>query len=342
MSIVKEYKCLNCKAGLEFSPALQKWKCKYCFSEFTKEELDKVYKEDLSDKDQPDMESYYCTSCGAELITDSNVAATVCIYCKNPTIIKSRFSGSFKPKSVIPFKLTKDDAKKLYAKWIKKRIFAPKEFKEKENIDKITGLYAPYWLFDTTALGRLEGDATTVKTWTRDGIKFIQTNYYYVVREAKANYKRVPVDGSKKLTDSLMNKIEPYDYKDLTDFSMHYMAGFLAEKYDVDAEEAGKTARKRIEDFMASRLNTTVKGYKSFVPHSTSIKFENLTPNYAMLPIYLLINKYKGKNHEFIVNGQTGKIAGNTPINHLKQLAFAVSVFGAVWFLLVFGGALIA
>ncbi|WP_139904716.1 DNA helicase PriA [Clostridium thermarum] len=342
MGSVKEYKCLNCKAGLEFDPPSQHWKCHYCFSEFTKEQIDAVYKkaEDSLDKEEPELNSYHCTSCGAELIADDTTAATFCLYCKNPTIIRSRFSGKFKPKNLIPFKLTKAQAQDLYKKWIGKRIFAPSEFKQKEEIEKITGIYAPFWLFDTRAEGMIDGEGTRVKSWTQGKYRYTQTSYYRVLRKGNALYKKVPVDASKKLDDKYMHMIEPYDYSALTDFSIHYMSGFMAEKYDVEAGEAKGVMKERVEKYIEDKLRTTVSGYSSYNMRNKQVMLMDTTEDYCMLPVYLLINKYKGKEHVFIVNGQTGKVVGDTPISFKKQLLFGLAVYTAVWLVAVFGGAI--
>jgi DNA-directed RNA polymerase subunit RPC12/RpoP len=341
MGSVNEYKCLNCKAGLEFDPPSQHWKCHYCFSEFTKGQLDKVYTpaDETLNQDMPELNSYNCTSCGAELIADSTTSATFCLYCKNPTIIKSRFSGKFKPKSLIPFKLTKDQAQELYKKWINKRFFAPTEFKQKDEIEKVTGIYAPFWLFDCLADGMIDGEATRVKSWTQGKYRYTQTSYFRVFRKGNAEYKKVPVDASKKLDDRFMHLIEPYNYNDLTDFSMQYMSGFMAEKYDVEASEAESVMKERVETYLEDRLRSTVSGYSSYSIRDKQLMLQDTTQDYSMLPIYLLINKYKGKDHVFIVNGQTGKVVGDTPISFKRQLLFALAVFIVVWLIAVFGGA---
>ena len=150
----------------------------------------------------------------------------------------------------------------------------------------------------------------------------------------------MPVDASKKLDDTLMHKIEPYNYNDLTGFSMQYMSGFMAEKFDVESEEAKSVMKERVEKYSEDRLRGTVGGYSSFQVTGKQITLSDTVESYSMLPIYLLINKYKEKEHAFIVNGQTGKVVGDTPISFVKQLGFAGSIFAAVWILAVFGGAL--
>ena len=340
MSSVKEYKCLNCNAGLEFNPPTQNWKCNYCFSEFTKEKLDDAIKqEETLSEDMPELDSYKCTSCGAELIADSTTSATFCLYCKNPTVIKTRFSGKFQPKSVIPFRLTQQQAKEIYTKWIGKRRFVPSDFKQKKEIDKVTGIYAPFWLFDCRADGVIDGEGTKIKSWTQGEYRYTQTKYYRVLRQGNAEYHKVPVDASKKLDDKFMHLIEPYNYDDLTDFSMQYMSGFMAEKYDIEAVEAEVVLKERVEGYLEDVLRKTVEGYSTYSVKDKEIALSDTSQAYSMLPIYLLINKYKEKEHIFIVNGQTGKVVGDTPISLSKQALFAGVIFIVICILAVFGGA---
>lgn len=343
MNSVKEYTCPNCKAGLEFNPESQKCKCNYCFSEFNADEVDAIYneKEGLNQEPIGSLDSYKCTSCGAELIADDTTAATFCIYCKSHSIIKSRFSGQFTPKSVIPFKVGKKEAQEIYTKWICKKRFAPKEFKNKKEIEKITGIYVPFWLFDNNVRGQLNGEGRKVRTWSDNDYRYTQTKYYRVSREGTAKYNGVPVDGLKKLDDSVMMGIEPYNYNELSSFSMKYMTGFMAEKYDVEAKEASSVANERVKQYMSSRLSQTVNGYNSFTQNSNRITITNMEYSYAMLPIYLLVNKYEDKKYEFIINGQTGKIIGDAPIDRASQIKFALLIFIISWLIYVFGGALI-
>jgi hypothetical protein len=263
------------------------------------------------------------------------------LYCKSPTIIKSRFSGRFKPKYLIPFKLTKPDAEEIYRKWIAKRLFAPGDFKSREEIGKITGVYSPYWLFDCSADGSIEGEGTTVSHWTHGEYRYTQTKYYRVIRRGTIKYKRIPVDASKKMDNDLMHKIEPFDYNSLTDFSMQYMSGFMAERYDVESNEAASDMRERVQSYTEERLRETVGGYSSFSITDRNVNLFETDENYALLPVYILTNKYRDKTHIFIINGQTGKIAGEAPVSVPRLLLFAGLVFAVVWLIAVFGGAFI-
>ncbi len=121
---------------------------------------------------------------------------------------------------------------------------------------------------------------------------------------------------------------------------MHYMTGFFAETYDVDEATCKKTMKERVDDFISNRIRNTVTGYTSFSVQHASSNLNYASEAYALMPVYLLVNEYKDKKHMFIVNGQTGKVVGETPIDHKRQLVFWLIALGITWVIIVFGGAL--
>lgn len=342
MEAVKAYKCLSCGSALEFDPGSQLWKCHFCSSEYQKEELDAHDHEEVAEVELPELDTYQCSNCGAELIADATTSATFCLFCKSPNIIKSRFAGKFKPEALIPFKLTQKQAEETYKKWIRKFLFAPSAFKKQEEVKKITGMYAPFWVFDCKAQGLLDGEATTVSHYTQGEYRYTRTRFYHVVREGRVEYERVPVDSSTKLDDTMMQKVEPFDYGDMKEFSMQYLSGFLSEKYDVESDSAEGVMRERVETYLEHRLKGTAGGYGHFQPTHKQVDISEIKPEYVLLPVYLLTNTFKGKNHAFIVNGQTGKVVGDTPVSFGRQAAFTVGLWVALWMLAVLGGALYA
>ena len=345
MSGVKKYRCLNCGAGLSFDPTSQQWKCKYCFSTFEKKELDEVPDQskpkEVEEQAAPELDAYHCNNCGAELVTDQTIVSTHCLYCKSPAIIQSRVSGEFQPKNLLPFHLTKEQAEDIYREWIRGKKFAPDAFKDPEEIKKITGVYAPFWLFDCQTEGRLEGEGSKIRTWKQGDYQYTNTKYYRVVREGEVAYRHVPVDASKKLDENLMHCIEPYDYKDLTDFSMQYMSGFMAEKYDISREDAEKIMEQRVTQFTENELKKTVSGYGSFQTRHSDIRFSDQEACYSMMPVYVLIQEFQDKEFLFMINGQTGKVVGEAPVSPQKRNLFAAAVFAAVWVVGLMGGALL-
>lgn len=358
---VKNYKCINCGSGINFEPRSGKWHCDSCGSEFTKQDLDAFYDNkndgvpDYSEHrddsnidvaysenvDTENLNTYNCSNCGGEIIADDETVATFCPYCKSSAILKSRLSGEFNPRYLIPFKYDEKSAKDLYSKWIKKKIYTPKSFKEKETIDEIKGLYAPYWLYDMDISGGFNGTGTMVSTWSDSEYNYTKTDYYSISRGGNNSYKRVPADAATKLDDNMMNNIEPYNYDEITDFAMPYMSGFFAERYDLDANVCADQAKSKARTYFESRLKGTVLGYSSFSIIHQSYAFDSIKSSYAMLPIYYLANYYKKDKREFIINGQTGKIYGNPPISPLLLIKRFLILFAIFYVISMFVGVFI-
>ena len=179
-----DYKCPSCSAPLTFNPESGSWKCEYCFRDYKLEDLEKNEEKfnDLDSKETIDVDEYTCSSCGAKIVTDENTTATFCVYCGNTSIIKNRLTGMLKPSFVIPFKTTKEQAINSFLKFKKGKPFAPKEFGKKEQIEKLTGVYIPFWLYDADAEGEISGTAAKVRTWREGNYRYTKTDFYKLYR----------------------------------------------------------------------------------------------------------------------------------------------------------------
>ncbi len=338
MSDLLEYKCPNCSGSIEFDSSSQKMKCPYCDTEFEMETL-KFYDEELKNKAKDDMKwdanpgqewnkdetenmvVYVCKSCGGEIVGDKNTAATSCPFCDNPVVVAGNFSGDLKPDYVIPFKLDKKAAQEGLIKHISGKRLLPKIFKDENHIDEIKGIYVPFWLFSTEADADIRYRATRVSTWSDSNYNYTRTSHYCVTRSGKVSFDNIPVDGSSKMEDDLMESIEPFDFKDVVDFQTAYLAGYLADKYDVNAEQSIEHANKRVKKSTEDAFASTVKNYMTVVPEYSSVKLHNGTAKYALYPVWILNTTWNNEKYTFAMNGQTGKFVGNLPVN--KKAYFA-------------------
>ena len=332
MPVLQQYKCPCCDGAIEFDTQVQKMKCPYCGNEFEMETL-AAYDEALKGQQESNMtwqteagaewqpgetegmRVYACNSCGGEIVGDETTAATECPFCGNPVVMMGQFSGSLKPDYVIPFKLDKKAAKEALKKHYQGKILLPKAFKDENHIDEVKGIYVPVWLFDADADARIRYKASRVRTWRDSEYNYTETSYYAVLRGGSISFERVPVDGSTKMEDALMESIEPYNFAEAVDFQTAYLAGYLADKYDVTAEESIDRANERIEVSTAANFAATVQGYTSVVPVDTNITLENGVAKYALYPVWLLNTSWNGKKYTFAMNGQTGKLVGDLPMD---------------------------
>lgn len=355
MAELLEYKCPACGGKIEFNSTLQKLKCPYCDTEYEAEAL-RAYDEALGQQGQDEMEwetpkrcwqegeadalhSYVCSSCGGEIVCEKTTAATSCPFCGNPVVMTERLSGMLKPDYVIPFKLNKQAAKAGLARHLQGKRLLPKVFKDQNHIDEIKGVYVPFWLFDADADADIRYKATRVRTWGDSNYIYTETSFYSVLRGGSIGFDRVPVDGSSKMADDLMESIEPYNFADAVDFQTAYLSGYLADKYDVTAEQSIERANARVKQSTEQAFAATVQGYATVMPESSSVRLANGKAKYALYPVWLLNTTWEGQRYTFAMNGQTGKFVGDLPLDkgaYRKWLFGLTGIFSAAIFALMF------
>ncbi len=277
---------------------------------------------------------YNCPSCGAELICEATTAATSCPYCGNPSIIPGQLSGAKKPDYLIPFKVDKNAAMAALKKHYGRKPFLPKRFSEKNHIEEIKGLYVPFWLFDASADADITFHATRSHSHTRGDYKETVTEHFSVRRAGTAAFRRIPVDGSTKMPDDYMDSIEPFDYSELQPFSMAYLPGYMADKYDVSAADSAARADDRCRTSAQNIMYEDVRGYESVTPRKVDIRLQKGDVKYALFPVWILNTRWKDKDYLFAMNGQTGKLVGDLPVSKKKYWLAFVLITAALMVLL--------
>ena len=347
MNTLQEYKCPCCGGAIAFDSGLQKMKCPYCGTEFDMNALnehDNAIKNAQSDDMQWDtmaggewqqgetegLRTYACRSCGGEIVGDATTGATSCPFCGNPVVMVGQFSGALRPDYIIPFKLDKKAAKAALTKHYSGKRLLPRVFKDQNHIDEIKGVYVPFWLFDADVDASVSYQATRVRTWSDSNYSYTETSYYSVVRGGRIGFERVPVDGSTKMEDDLMESIEPFDFSDAVSFQTAYLAGYLADKYDVDADDSIQRANERIKKSTADAFASTVRGYATVTPEVSNIYLNNGKAKYALFPVWILNTTWKGQKYTFAMNGQTGKLVGDLPIDKSAYKKWLFGLFGGL------------
>jgi hypothetical protein len=354
------YQCPTCGAALKFGADEGCLVCEYCDNKLDAAAVEKL-KEDIKKTEKIieeeaaiegkwergetiDFGHYNCTTCAAEMITDEHTIADMCNFCGNPTLIKSRVAGEYKPSKVIPFKVNKETVVARFKKWTSSSILVPAEFKNSAPIEEIKGVYVPYWLYDFGVDVDMNAQAKKVRTTRSANTEYVNTDHYAIKRKISVDYERLPVDGSKQLDNTFMSYVEPFEYKELKNFEMPYLSGFLAEKYSVTDKEHEKDVRRRAENYAISACRDTIVGYNSVNVTNKSTISRQKKVEYVLMPVWFLTYKYKNKPYTFAINGQTGKQVGDLPISIKKTfvlfLATALGSFLIMNIISVVGGLL--
>lgn len=354
------YKCPQCGAPLTFDADRQRWECRFCLGTYDVETLEKLFAQEAHKEEVPygteeareqkegarpafaedeefnrNARAYRCPDCGAEIVTDATTAATFCVFCHNPAIIQSRLSGEYRPSKVIPFSISREAAQKAFINWCGRKPLVPSAFKSKPQVEKITGMYLPFWLHDCAVSGTLRADARKIRRWRSGDTEYTETSYYEIYRDGDMSFSGVPADGSSKMDDTMMDLLEPYDYTQMVDFSMSYLSGYLAEKFDVDKEAVWPRIRERVTEDAISQLMSTIRGYDTVKVTHKDVKITDRKVHYTLLPVWMLIYIHRGKKFLFAMNGQTGKVVGTLPVSVGRVFAWffgiAASVFAALF-----------
>lgn len=336
------YQCPNCGGPLHFDAKAQKLKCDSCGSQFTTAEIDELltpsHSEDLTasfeipvfdESEKKLLQEFSCPACGAQLITDITTGATACPYCGNPTVVPSQFKDCYRPDYIIPFRLEKKDAVSQLHEFYRKMPYLPDAFTDENHIEEIKGVYVPFWLYDSTAHGHLRAHCTRTHSHVEGDYNVTVTTHYMVVRDGELRFEHVPADASSHMPDDLMDSIEPYDLSGLVPFEMGYLPGYMADRYDVSHEDDENRVNTRMKNTVLSQLRETIVGYTGVMPEDEHVDIIPGNVHYALLPVWLLSTKYKDKNYLFAMNGQTGKMIGDTlPKDGMKMMKQFFMIFG--------------
>lgn len=343
---VLEYKCPCCNAGLKFGEKTQKMTCEFCGNEFdleTVQEYSDTLRDstdsfqwersdaaDWTEQEKEDLRSFICPACGGELTTDSQTAATFCPFCGNPAVLGTRVSGGLKPEGVLPFQKSREDAEQAFAQMCKGKPLLPNDFTATHRIEKITGIYVPFWLYDCSADHQTRFRATRVHSWSDAHYIYTRTDYFLLSRSAKAAFSGIPMDGSLKLDDAIMESIEPFDYSQMVPFDTAYLSGFFADKYNVPAEDGQERIRQRAGSTVDRLIAQSLDGFATAVPVHEQKDIRHSKARYVLLPVWMLYTQYRDQTYIFAMNGQTGKMTGTFPICPKKSRLWFMGIFAAV------------
>ncbi len=361
-------KCPNCGGGLQFDPASQNYECEYCLSKFTQEELEKIAPEikgeekdkqagadslnpeqlgnsqendsQKSDSTEKEAVVYTCPSCGAEIVTDETTAASFCFYCQNPVILQGRLNGKYHPDYVIPFALDKEKAERIFLDWLKKKRFVPSDFYAPQQIEKMTGVYFPYWLYSCQVDGKLKAQGTKVRTWRKGDIQYTETQRYDVSRSGTIGINHVTRNALKKADKKLVEGVMPFDTKSIKPFSMGFLSGFFAEKRDMEQNQFLTDVEQEVRSFAEDNLQSSIGGYSSMNISSQETKIKDSRWEYALLPVWTLTYKEAktGEIYYFACNGQSGKVCGKLPVDNKKLMFFFAELFVPLFAILLVVG----
>lgn len=339
-STQKDIVCKGCSGKLQFAPGTNHLKCPYCgmendieVSTEIVEELDfeKFLNEFAEQSAVHEVATIKCQACGAQTTFNPNVVSDACPFCGSPQVIKNATSThSITPKAILPFAIDQNKAFEEYRTWIKKLWFAPNELKKyARQQEKLTGLYIPYWTYDSNTGTDYSGErginyqVTESYTTTENGKLVSKTRSVTHTRWSNVSghvdnlFDDVLVVASKSLPKEYVEKLEPWELENLVPFNESYLSGFKTESYQVDLKEGLDEAKIKMNEVISSTVCKDIGGDHQRI-HSLNTVYKNITFKHILLPVWISAYLYKGKVYRFLINGRTGEVQGERPYSWIK------------------------
>ena len=332
------YACPTCGAGLVFDPKTQKLLCPSCRNQYDPENIEKMrldqakeVENHINDENEYEAISYKCSHCGAELITTDETITTFCSFCRIGTMLDRKTIKKTKPDYIIPFKITKEECKKIYINKIKSSLFAPKNMIETQEVEKIRGIYMPYWVYSFEKHGN---DSSKGSKYSHRSGDYVYYDDYSLSTNVDAQCSGITHDATSNFYDRLSESIAPYTVKEKKNFSPAYLSGYYADNEDVD-KSTYEADNKEIASDHLSKILGKEKEYHKYKakPH---INLDKCDTELALFPVYFLATRNNRRNRisYAVINGQTGKIAADIPID-FKKFGICSAILAVIIFMLL-------
>lgn len=350
----RRFGCQNCGADLQYEPGTSSMKCPYCGSEthIPQGALDQPKEHDISQLNVlataqvqslvPAGRSVTCKQCGATTQLGEGKVSTKCPFCGSTFVVPQEESRKLiKPEGVVPFQFDKNSANQKFVKWVSRGFFRPSALKKSASVSNISGAYIPYFTYDAQAFSRWSGESGTYYYTTESYTVMVDGRPQHRTRQVRhvrwtwksgthqAFYDDILICASKGLAGGLTKKIEPFNTKAIVPYSDGLLAGFDAEEYSTDPRDGWNQATQVMLSAERQECSRMLDGdTQRFLQVSTQLS--QATFKHILLPIYIASYQYGGKPWRFLVNGQTGEVQGEAPIDWKKVLLVVGLVAGAV------------
>ena len=342
------FPCASCGSQTVYDPASGELLCPYCRSitDIKEKEIEApeyIFCPDTDTYDAPNwddegMQTLSCTSCGADIVQSTASVTSKCPFCGSAYV--TEYTGDhtiISPETMIPFRVTRETAADSYARWAKKRFCAPSSFKKNATAENLTGVYLPYFTFDqdmTTEFSGQGGRDRVVYYTVRENGKTVTrsrvvTDWFPYFGVHHMSFDDAPVCASRKIDRELLSRVGSFSLKVLSVYDPAYLAGFVAERYDISLkssyETANATFEARVEQDIRRRGRYDHYRFMRYDHHADRIKFKHI-----LLPVWNGVCHYGKKVYPFVVNGETGQAAGRAPVSPFRVLLAVLGSCAAI------------
>ena len=274
-----------------------------------------------------------CNSCAAHITFSTEMLTHTCPFCGSNAVVQTRAPQDvLRPRFLVPFVTTTENCRQITAVWLQNSWMLPQDLQNLARSTEYTPIYIPFWTFDarTKATWRAEVFNTDANRrrhsapnwkWERNALLKLGNRegkqWDWESGAASLFTDDLLISGSKQINLTLLKQLRGYRLNDLVPYEPTFLAGLSAQAYDVDLETAWASARSsmRAKTKEACLEQASARSTRNF---SMNLDFSEESWRYILLPLYLAPYRYGDKVFQVIINGQTGTIAGQRPVDWRK------------------------
>ena len=335
----KQFPCNSCGANLVFNPGQQVLKCPYCESEneIAVEDVPIVENDFLAKLDEIEnhpeqadtieVSEIKCGACGAEFAINQGSTAGECPYCATPFVQQPHSEIILKPEALLPFKVTSQEGKEEFKKWVSSLWFAPNKLKEyARTTEKLQGVFLAHWTYDSDARTSYMGargeyywdtEYYTDSEGKRQSRSVRKTRWYPASGTVFNKFDDILVVANDSLPRKYTQKLEPWDLKQLVPYSEEYLSGFRSERYSVGLRQGFTLAQDQVDPIIEQTVRRDIGGDTQRI-HNRYSNWNDITYKYVLLPVWVTAYKFNDSVFRIVINARTGEVQGERPWSWVK------------------------
>lgn len=340
----EQFPCDQCGASLHYSPGASALTCSYCGHVNPIAEVDlripeldyqKTIQRLADQRTTETVVSVQCSDCGASFHLSPDTHADVCEFCGSGIVAETEQHRQLEPQGVLPFAITQSEADHAFQDWLKRLWFAPSKLKSHVKGQRnLTGIYQPYWTFDSQSGAVYQGERGTYYQVPQrvvvyvNGRQQVRTQMVTKVRwrsvsgKVQRLFDDVLILASRSLPEKITKRLRSWNLQALKHYDNAYLSGFKSEMYQGGPEQGFAEAYQVMEQVLRNDIVHDIGGDLQRITHMRSWH-EDIRFKHILLPIWAAAYKFGGKSYRFIVNGQTGEVQGERPYS-IWKIMFAV------------------
>jgi DNA-directed RNA polymerase subunit RPC12/RpoP len=351
----RQFPCLQCAARLDFDPSIRGMKCPYCGYE---KSIDKKVEAEILEHDYLDYLSreegkgsaipgrsseVRCTGCGANVLLEDKIETEKCPYCLTHLTNEPQIATQMiQPESVLPFELDLRGSRTSFSQWLGSLWFAPSGLVKLSALGQLTGIYVPFWTYDSETFSKYSGQRgdnyTTYETFTErmsDGSTrqvsrpVTRINWSWVQGEVDHFFDDVLVCGSKSVRPDLLRAIQDWKLRKLETFQPEYLSGFRTERYSIGLKDGYLVAKDLMEPTIVQMIRQDIGGDHQRIDDKTT-RYSAITFKHTLLPVWLAVYRFHGKTFQIVINGRTGAVAGDRPYSIWKITSLVLAIIAVI------------